>query len=180
MKRAALLLFFMGGLITVHSQSICNKVNGDKYHYPSGDTTWSEYFYCIAYSDTTWNESPMSAIPEFSGDFNKWLEDNITYPVKALDALIQGRVVITFNVEKDGSVSTIQLLTHDNIYLDTMAVNAVSRMPKWKPGIRNNQGVKTTMVLYLRFRIKDWQSHYIYGPGRPSSKLINEIADTVY
>lgn len=159
MKKAAIVFLFISVGIIGNTQCVCDKANGYRFHDAVGDTNWSEYYSCICYYDTVWNEVPMSKIPEFKGDFNKWISGNITYPLKALDALSLGQVAVTFNVEKDGSISNIQLLRHVAIYLDTMAVKAVSRMPKWKPGIRDSHKVKTSMVLSLRFIIKDIQWH---------------------
>lgn len=96
--------------------------------------------------------------PEFPGGnaaMMKWLSDNIKYPVVAQDNRIQGRVIVNFVVEKDGSLSDIQVVRSVDPSLDKEAVRVVRTMPKWKPGIQRDERVRVRYTLPVVFRLQN-------------------------
>ena len=79
----------------------------------------------------------VSDQPEFpggTGALQNYIKSNIEYPADARKDSIKGRVLVQFIVEKDGSLSNIEVLKHVHPLLDAEAIRIVSNMPRWKPG----------------------------------------------
>ena len=93
--------------------------------------------------------------PVFDGNLLKWLGNNIRYPVDAAEAGIQGRVVIRFVVGPDGSVGKVEILQSLYPSCDKEAVRVVNKMPKWIPGMQNNQAVAVYYTLPVHFRLQN-------------------------
>lgn len=99
----------------------------------------------------------VEQMPEFPGGQSalmKYLSSNIRYPQMALANDIQGRVVVKFVVEKDGSVSDVQVVRGVDKDLDKEAVRVVKSMPKWQPGKNNGQAVRCYFNLPVTFKIQ--------------------------
>lgn len=97
--------------------------------------------------------------PQFPGGdaaMYKWIGEHMKYPEAAAQAGIQGRVVVSFIVEKDGSVSNVKVLRGKDPDLDKEAVRVVRSMPRWQPGKMNGTPVRVTYMLPLNFKL---QSH---------------------
>jgi TonB family protein len=92
--------------------------------------------------------------PNFSGDINKFLVDNIKYPEDARKKNIEGTVYVQFVVERDGSVSTVNVLRGADKLLDDEAVRVVSIMPKWTPGSQDGVPVRVQYVVPIHFKLK--------------------------
>lgn len=84
----------------------------------------------------------------------KWLADNMKYPAIAEENGIQGRVVCQFVVEKDGSISDVQVLQSVDPSLDKEAVRVVKAMPKWTPGKQGGAPVRVKYTVPLQFRLQ--------------------------
>lgn len=93
-------------------------------------------------------------MPSFKGNVNQWLASNLTYPAVAAENGIQGRVIVQFVVEKDGSVSNVQVVRSVDPALDREAVNVVKRMPKWNPGMNNGQPARVKYTLPVTFKLQ--------------------------
>ena len=97
-------------------------------------------------------------MPTFQGGdlskFRNWVQSNVRYPQIALENGIQGNVVIKFIVEKDGSVSNIQVLVSPDKTLSDAAVAVFQRSPKWVPGKEQNEPVRVTYILPVSFKIQ--------------------------
>ena len=96
-------------------------------------------------------------MPEFPGgdaEMMKFLSTNIKYPATALKDSIQGRVVATFIVEKDGNVSSPKILKHVSDDLDAEAVRVIKLMPKWKPGKQSGKEVRVKYTIPVTFRLQ--------------------------
>lgn len=92
--------------------------------------------------------------PEFPGgedEMRRFIRDNMRYPVIAREAGIQGSVFVTFVVERDGSVTNVQVLRGIGGGCDEEAVRVVREMPKWKPGRQRNQPVRVQYRMPIRF-----------------------------
>ncbi len=95
--------------------------------------------------------------PEFPGGINalmNFIARNIRYPEMAREQMIQGRVYVSFIVEKDGSVSTIKLLRGIGGGCDEEAIRVVNAMPSWQPGRQNGRAVRVAYNLPIRFSLK--------------------------
>ena len=77
----------------------------------------------------------------------KYLRENLKYPDKTKDRGVQGRLVIGFIVEKDGSLTDVKMLRPVDIDLDAEVLRLVKGMPKWIPGRHNGQRVRVRHLL---------------------------------
>ena len=109
----------------------------------------------------------VDEIPQYPGGEKAMMEyvaKNVKYPQEAKDKEIQGRVFVSFVVEKDGSVSTVKVLRGIGGGCDEEAVRVVSSMPKWKPGIKDGKPVRVSYMMPLNFKLTEGQ------PAKPSKK----------
>ncbi len=109
--------------------------------------------------------------PIFRGDINKWLVDNIQYPQQAKIDNIQGTVYVSFIVEENGSVSNVKILRGVDSYLDNEGVRVVSMMPKWSPGMQNNQAVRVQYNLPIRFTLRNGNDNTIITPIKDNNEV---------
>ena len=104
-------------------------------------------------------EKPFDVVeqmPEFPGgtpELMKYLSTNVKYPAEATKNGAQGRVLVQFIVEKDGSISEIEVVNKVNEHLDAEAVRVVNAMPKWKPGKQKGETVRVKYTLPISFRL---------------------------
>ena len=99
----------------------------------------------------------VEQMPEFPGGLSacmSYIARNVKYPTIALENGIQGRVVVQFCVEKDGSISNTVATKSVNPYLDKEALRVVSSMPKWTPGKQKGKPVRVKYTLPVHFRLK--------------------------
>ena len=97
----------------------------------------------------------VDIMPSFPGGFGKMLEyltENVKYPEGMEDSDIQGRVVCSFIINTDGSLSDIEIVRSLEPNLDKEALRVVSSMPKWEPGRQNGIPVKVRYVLPVIFK----------------------------
>ena len=92
--------------------------------------------------------------PGGMGALNHWLGSNIKYPVMAAENGIEGRVVVQFVVERDGSVSGVHVVRGVDPSLDKEATRVVSAMPKWIPGKQNGSAVRVKYTVPVTFRLQ--------------------------
>ncbi|HOV35290.1 MAG TPA: energy transducer TonB [Dysgonamonadaceae bacterium] len=95
--------------------------------------------------------------PEFPGGqaaMMKFLSENIKYPVIAQENGIQGRVICNFVVERDGSITDVQVVRGVDPSLDKEAVRVIQSMPKWKPGMQRGKPVRVRFTLPVVFRLQ--------------------------
>ena len=81
----------------------------------------------------------------------KYLKENVTYPK---DTCVQGRVIITFVVEKDGSIAEAKVMKSVYPALDEEALRVVNAMPRWIPGKLNGVCVRTKYTIPITFRLQ--------------------------
>ena len=84
----------------------------------------------------------------------KWIGDHIKYPTIAEENGIQGRVVCTFVVERDGSVTDVQVARSIDPSLDKEAVRVLSEMPNWKPGRHKGENVRVKYTVPVTFKLQ--------------------------
>ena len=95
-------------------------------------------------------------LPQFPGgavEFMKWLTRNLQYPAIARSRKTQGKVVAVFYVEKDGSVSGIKVTQSLSPECDREALRVLRKMPKWQPGIQNDQPCRTKVSIPIVFKL---------------------------
>lgn len=98
----------------------------------------------------------VEQVPEFNGGleaFGKFLMTNLRYPKAARDNNVQGRVIITFVVEKDGTLSDMKVVRGIGSGCDEEAVRVLSISPAWKPGIQNGKPVKVQYSVPISFTL---------------------------
>lgn len=98
----------------------------------------------------------VEQMPEFPGGMKalmKWISENIHYPETAERDGIQGRVVCSFVVERDGSVSGIKVVRPLDPSLDAESVRVLSQMPRWTPGKQNGKAVRVKYTMPITFKL---------------------------
>ena len=83
----------------------------------------------------------------------KWLSSNVMYPEYCRDKGIEGRVIVYFVVEKDGSIEDIKTIQSPHELLSAEAIRVVSSMPKWKPARIGSKSVRSRFNLPIMFSL---------------------------
>ncbi len=101
-------------------------------------------------------KAQWETMPEFPGGQKamvSFIDSVRRYPQAAVTKKIEGRVITTFVVEKDGSISDITILRGVDSLLDREAIRVIEAMPKWKPGIQTGEIVRWRLALPIPFRL---------------------------
>ncbi len=97
-------------------------------------------------------------MPSFNGGdlgtFRKWVMERIQYPQIAAENGISGRVIVTFVIEKDGSLTNIETLLTPDRSLSEEAARILKQSPKWTPAMQRNQPVRLKFTLPVEFSIQ--------------------------
>ena len=99
----------------------------------------------------------VEQMPSFPGGpsaLMQYLSSNIKYPVVAEENGVQGRVVCTFVVERDGSITDVRVVKSVDPSLDKEAMRVVKSMPKWIPGKQNGSAVRVKYTVPVTFRLQ--------------------------
>lgn len=99
----------------------------------------------------------VESMPEFPGGeaaLYKYLAENIKYPQMAKESGIQGRVFVTFVVERDGRVTDVRVLRGIGGGCDEEAIRVVKGMPKWSPGKQRGKPVRVQYNLPVKFTLQ--------------------------
>jgi len=96
----------------------------------------------------------MPSFPGGQGALMSYLASNIKYPVVAQENGVQGRVIVSFVVERDGSISDVKVARSVDPSLDREAQRVVKGMPKWKPGKQNGSAVRVKYTVPVVFRLQ--------------------------
>ena len=101
----------------------------------------------------------VEQMPSFQGGdlmtFRNWVQSKVKYPQIAQENGISGRVLLSFVIEKDGSLTGIQVLQSPDRSLSDEATRVLKQSPKWKPGKQRNQTVRVKYTLPVDFRIQN-------------------------
>ena len=98
----------------------------------------------------------VEEMPEFPGGMGecmKWLGQNIKYPADAKEKGVQGRVIVQFVVEKDGTIVNAKVVRGVDPDLDAEALRVVNQSPKWKPGKQKGEAVRVKYTLPIMFKL---------------------------
>jgi protein TonB len=96
----------------------------------------------------------MPSFPGGPGALMSFLSSNIKYPVVAEENGIQGRVIVAFVVERDGSITDVRVVKSVDQSLDKEAVRVVKSMPRWIPGKQNGSAVRVKYTVPVTFRLQ--------------------------
>ena len=99
----------------------------------------------------------VEEMPQFPGGqaaLLEYLAKNIKYPVVAEENGVQGRVIVTFVVERDGSITDVRVVKSVDPSLDKEAARVVKSMPKWQPGKQNGSAVRVKYTVPVQFRLQ--------------------------
>ena len=106
----------------------------------------------------------VDEMPSFPGELEelyKWIDNNVQYPAVARENGIEGRVILKFIVEKDGSLSDSTVIHSVHPIVDREALRLVGQMPKWNPGKRAGIPVRVRYCLPIKFK---------QGESKPNQK----------
>ena len=96
----------------------------------------------------------MPSFPGGQAELMSYLSKNIKYPVVAEENGVQGRVILTFVVERNGSITDIKVVKSVDPSLDKEAIRVVKGMPNWIPGKQNGSSVRVKFTLPVIFRLQ--------------------------
>jgi protein TonB len=101
----------------------------------------------------------VEQMPSFRGGdlmtFRNWVMEGLRYPQIAQENGIQGRVLLSFVIEKDGRLTNIQVIQTPDTLLSDEAIRVLKTSPKWTPGKQRNHVVKVRYTLPIEFRLID-------------------------
>ena len=140
LKRAILLLCVMASVFSANAQSVKDKVAAE----PSTKDTISVRQSGDVIFEDYWQ------MPSFRGGqeaLKEYLRANVHYPDSLAETCVQGRVVVSFVVEKDGSISEPKVVKAE-------ALRVVSNMPKWIPGKEFGQSIRVKYYIPVSFRLE--------------------------
>lgn len=137
MKRKMFLLSLMAvfGLMAINAQKTV----------VSKQTTQDEIFLKV---------DEMPSFPSNGNGINIYLASNMRYPKDAEKQGIEGRVVVTFVVEKDGSITNVEIIRNAHPSLDKEAKRIIEGMPNWNPGKIDGKPVRTKFTLPITFKLR--------------------------
>ena len=124
---------------------------------PNGDMVdWEDINIDDEPTDTNEIYMVVEDSPQFPGGLQAlldYLHDNIKYPESCRRDSIQGRVIISFVVEKDGSINSAEIVKGVHEQLDAEALRVIDAMPKWKPGKQRGKTVRVKYAIPVNFRL---------------------------
>lgn len=125
---------------------------------PETDSTVAQTHVVVANTnDTVYDGHPAEVDPEFPGGMEalyKYLAENIKYPEQAKAEKMQGRVAVSFVIEKDGSVTNAKVVRGIGGGCNEEALRVVNAMPKWTPGRMSDEPVRVNYVLPITFKLQ--------------------------
>lgn len=98
----------------------------------------------------------VEQLPEFPGGmtaYMKWLTKNLKYPDIAREQRLQGKVIVQFIVNKDGTIADAKVVKSVTPSLDREAMRVIRMMPTWKPGIQDDKPCRTMIAVPIVFKL---------------------------
>ena len=130
----------------------------------------------------------VEQMPEFPGGVKAlldYLNKNVCYPQQAFNAGIEGRVIVTFVVGKDGSVRSAKLVKSVDPALDNEALRVINAMPNWTPGRQNGKAVAVKYTVPISFHLDGDEKPQATGTFTPTAggslePIGNKKADGIF
>lgn len=104
--------------------------------------------------ETIHNANTIENFPEFPGGmdaFGKFIQKNLRYPYMAQENNIQGKVFLSFVVEKDGSITDVKVTRGVGYGCDEEAMRVIKKSPRWKPGFQNDRPVRVRYQMPINY-----------------------------
>jgi len=98
--------------------------------------------------------TPFEVMPKALYNFNDFLNANIIYPIGARNRNMQGKVIVRFVVNTDGTITNLSIVQSVDPELDGEALRVVSTFPKWQPGIQDDSAIKVYFTLPIVFTLR--------------------------
>jgi len=119
----------------------------------------NEFYKGVCYDSTgnTVKHYPFEVMPQFPDGEQallRYISSNVRYPVEAMKNGNQGKVVVKFTVNTDGSISDIEVIRSIDPLLDAEACRVVRSMPDWKPGTQDGEKARMNYVLPVSFMMQ--------------------------
>lgn len=142
-----------------------NKLNGQVTSYwENGQMRRSDvYANGELMSGKTWDENGLevahypfvtsASFPGGPGAYTKYMNNNLQYPVTAQKQGIEGRVLLQFVVETDGTISEIKVLKSAHSLLESEALRLIKKMPNWIPATSENEDVRSYFQMPIVFKL---------------------------
>lgn len=112
-------------------------------------------------SEKTYKESgeerPLTIaerMPKFRGNLDAWIASHLQYPAEAAECGVQGRVIVRFVVEKDGSITNASVIRSVEPSVDREALRIVNSMPLWIPGMNNGHNAAVWYTCPITFKLQ--------------------------
>ena len=105
----------------------------------------------------------VEEMPQFPGGPSalfEYLSKNVKYPVVAEENGVQGRVIVTFVVERDGSITDVRVVKSVDPSLDKEAQRVLRSMPRWIPGKQNGSAVRVKYTVPVTFKLQETSNNY--------------------
>ncbi len=96
----------------------------------------------------------MPVFPGGESTLRKFLAESVKYPAIALENGVQGRVFVSFVVDKNGDVTNVKIARGIDTSLDKEAIRVVQSMPKWTPGMQRGKAVRVAYTVPINFVLK--------------------------
>lgn len=109
-----------------------------------------------AVDNTVYNVSTIEKYPEFPGGMEAWakfIQKNLRYPYLAQENGIQGKVYLSFVIEKDGSITDVKVVKGIGGGCDEEAVRVIKKSPKWSAGIQNDSKVRVRYNMPINYTL---------------------------
>ena len=122
----------------------------------------------------------VEVMPEYPGGseaLSKYLSESIKYPEEAYKNGIQGRVIVTFVINKDGSISDAKVVKSVDPQLDEEALRVVHSMPNWIPGRQNGEPVNVKYTVPITFKLQGNESKEVVGVTSLNAKAFDLEVD---
>ena len=124
------------------------------------DTVWQDATQSTAAKDNTAKKEVLWVIKENPALFHggnkgwlEWVEENMRYPEEAKENGVQGRVIISFIINPDGTTSNAKIVRGVHPALDREAMRLISIMPKWIPAKREGKCIKQKYTVPVTFKL---------------------------
>ncbi|NLJ81923.1 MAG: energy transducer TonB [Bacteroidales bacterium] len=143
MKKFNFIFLFFGIIISSYSITYTHNYSNISYVIQTTDTN-------KIYTDV----EKKAEFPRGKKALAKYLTNNINYPTEAKEKNISGRVFVGFVVEKDGSITNVNIRVGRDPLLDAEALRVVKSMPKWKPAKEKGKVVRSKFILPIVFVIQ--------------------------
>ena len=123
----------------------------------------------------------VEKMPTFMGGdlnvFRNWVQSKLQYPKEAMDKSIKGRVICSFVVEKDGSLTDFEVLQSPDKSLGDEAVRVLKTSPKWEPGEQRGEKVRVKYTVPIVFEI---ENNKVTDASAPKTQSAAEDGDMAY